>query len=287
MTNIEQRFVTFGQRLRSLRARAGFLTGTAFAEHLGWRQSKVSRIETGKQVPTDTDMIKWLSATSTPEPEATELHNELRQLRIEAASWKRQLRTGHEDRQKRAGTTEQRSSRIRAFEMALIPGLAQTAEYARRVLMIHAATHDVTEDVNPAVVTRMERQRVLYDPDKLIELLVTESAMLYAVGPPDMMAAQIDRLFGLATMPTVRFGIIPLGSLLPVIPMNGFWIFDEQVIIETIDTEITAEDPDDVQLYNRTIDHLWSIAAEGEDARKIIRSGLEFWANRARQEAGD
>jgi transcriptional regulator with XRE-family HTH domain len=285
MTNIDPRAAAFGQRLRALRAKADWLTGKSFAEHLGWQQSKVSRIETGAQLATDADINAWFEKTGPQESEASELHDELREIRIEAASWKRQLRTGHQNRQERAGATEGRAGRIRAFEMALLPGLAQTAEYARHVLTIHAQTHGAPVDIQQAVVTRMERQRVLYEPDKVIELLITESAMRYAVCPPNVMAAQIDRLLGLAALPTVRFGIVPLGSRLPVIPMNGFWIFDESVIIETINTEITAEDPEDLDLYNGVLDKLWTIAAEEDQARKLVLDSLAYWADRAREES--
>ena len=284
MTNIDPRAAAFGLALRKLRAAAGFLTGTAFAEHLGWPQSKVSRIETGVQVPKKPDADTWLKETKAPTSVVAELLDELAAIQIEAASWKRQLRTGHQDRQERASRTERRSSRIRVFEMALLPGLAQTAEYAKHVLLIHAATHGASVDVQQAVVTRMERQRVLYDSDKVIELLITESSMRYAVCPPDVMAAQMDRLLGLASLPAVRFGVVPLGSRLPVIPMNGFWIFDDSVIIETINTEITAEDPDDVELYNGVLDKLWTIAAEGEQARRTILDCLAYWADQARGE---
>jgi hypothetical protein len=85
------------------------------------------------------------------------------------------------------------------------------------------------------------------------------------------MAAQVDRLMTLSGLSAVRFGIIPLGTQMPVIPMHGFWILDDRaVVVETIDSEITAEAPDDVALYHQVADQLWDAAAEGEPARRIL-----------------
>jgi transcriptional regulator with XRE-family HTH domain len=271
VTEIDRRRAAFGDRLRKLRARAGYLTGKEFATHLGWAQSRVSRIETGTQTATDSDVVAWCSATDTSESVAAELLTELREIRIEAASWRRQLRAGHAARQEDVRRVEVVAKRIRAFEFALLPGLVQTPEYARRVLTIHARLHGSPLDVEQAVRIRMQRQHVLYDADRTIELLVSESALRYPVGPPEVMAAQFDRLFTVCGLSTVRFGIVRAGIETPVIPMHGFWIMDDRsVVIETIDSEITAENPADITLYHRVMDELWTVAAEGEDARAIL-----------------
>lgn len=278
MSKPDDRPAAFGQRLRELRAHAGFLTGKQFAVELGWQPSKVSRIENGNQLPTDSDVTAWFQATGAPESVASRLHDELREIRIEAASWRRQLRTGHEDRQRRAATTERKSAHIRAFEMGLLPGLVHTADYARHVLTLHARLQGSTLDVSEAVAVRMQRQHVLYDGDKTIELLITESALRYAPCPPGVMVAQIDRLLAVANLPGVRFGILPLDIQIPVIPMHGFWIFDSSVIVETTDSEITAEDPADLDLYTRVMDQLWTVAAEGDQVSAILLACSDRWA---------
>lgn len=269
--DIDARRQALGERLRGLRARAGFLTGKDFAAALGWQQSRVSRIETGNQTATDADVIEWCKASGADEQTATALLDELRELRIEAASWRRQLRTGHTARQQQAARTELAATHIRVFELALLPGLVQTPEYARRVLTRHATLHGSTLDLDAAVAVRMQRQEILYDPARSIELLVAESALRLPVGPPEVMAAQYDRLLTIGGLATVRLGIVPLGAELPVIPMHGFWIMDDDaVIIETTDAEITAENPDDLALYHRVMDELWTVAAENEQSRAII-----------------
>lgn len=276
------RLVAFGLRLRALRVRAGYLTGKEFAQALGWQQSKVSRIETGNQQATDSDVVEWLRATQAPESLSVELRNELREIQIDAASWRRQLSKGHADRQQRAAKTEQKSSRIRALELALLPGLVHTADYARATLTAHARLHEVPPDVEKAVEIRMERQRVLYDSGKSIEMLIMESALRTGVCPPGAMVAQMDRLLAVAGLPSVRLGIIPLDTHLPVIPMHGVWIFDDSVTVETNDSEITTDDPADLALYNRLMDQLWTVAVTGDDARAVILECANRWAAAAK-----
>ena len=52
-----------GQRLRELRQQAG-LTGRQVADSLSWPASKVSKLENGRQTPTDDDIRGWASITA-------------------------------------------------------------------------------------------------------------------------------------------------------------------------------------------------------------------------------
>ncbi len=83
----------FGNRLRRLREDAD-LSGKQLAELLEWPASKVSRLENGKQTATAADVRAWASATGVPAPVCDELVDDLRSLRVEYATWQRQLRGG-------------------------------------------------------------------------------------------------------------------------------------------------------------------------------------------------
>lgn len=283
----DQRLKNFGVRMRELRAHAGYLTGKDFAERLGWHPSKVSRIENGRQAPSDSDVNEWFAATATSESVASELHNELRSIRIDMAAWPRQLKKGHTERQQQAAAIERRSSVIRAFDLVLLPGLVQTAAYAWEILRRHARMHNkAADDIGGAVQARMDRQRVLFDTAKRIEILILEPALLYAYGSPQIMMAQIDRLLAIADLSTVRFGIVPLMTELPSLPLNGIWIFDDSVIVETNDSEIVEDDPADLAFYNKVLDDLWTVAAQGAQARAILLEAGERWASKDQQAAG-
>ncbi|PKW18899.1 helix-turn-helix domain-containing protein [Saccharopolyspora spinosa] len=270
MSELEHRRAAFGERLRQLREAAGFPSGKRFADHCGWPQSKVSRIETGAQLASDADLTTWTEATGADESVASELRAELREIRLAAASWKRQLRHGNAARQVVAADLETQAQVIRVVETALVPGLLQTADYARHVFALNAEFMGTLADVEESVRARIARQQVLYDSSKEIEILVTEAALRSPVCPPDVMAGQLDRLATLLELSTFRLGIVPLDVCLPVIPLHGFWILDDQVLIETVNTEIIVTDPAEIDQYRRQADALWTVAAEGNEARALL-----------------
>jgi transcriptional regulator with XRE-family HTH domain len=262
--------LAFGERLRALRVAAGFETGKALAEHLGWVAPKVSRIENGNQLASDADLVAWLDAVHAPEDVATETRDRLRELRLARASWRRRLRTGHAPLQVSAHELERKAARIVMVEFHVVPGLVQTAEYARAAFAKLAVVHQTPRDTDAAVRERMRRQEVLYDPAKQIELLVAEAALRNPICPASTMRGQLDRLAAISAFNNVRMGVIPLDRELPIMPMHGFWMIDDQVLVEIHHSEVTATDPDDLALYNRITDALWTVAVEGEQARALL-----------------
>lgn len=269
MSTPEKRRLEFGDRLRELRERAGY-SGKQLAEATGWHPSKISKIENGRQLATDSDVLTWVQTVGASESTARELRDALRTVRLESASWKRQLRMGHRQGQEQRRDAESVAGTIRAFELVVVPGLVQTADYARHVFTTSAALQRTPHDTDAAIQARLERQHALYDLTKHVELLIAESALRYYVCPPETMVAQIDRLLALGGLSTVRLGIIPLGTRLPHVPAGGFWILGDSVAIETDNTEITTDDPDDIALYNRLLDALWTVAVEGDAARRLL-----------------
>src|SRR6266536_6047673 len=81
-----------GQRLRELRQQAG-LTGRQLAESLSWPPSKVSKLENGRQTPTDDDIRAWTRVTDA-EAEAEALLASLHTLELQHAEWQRLLKAG-------------------------------------------------------------------------------------------------------------------------------------------------------------------------------------------------
>lgn len=256
--------------MRELRKRAGFATGKALAEQVGWAPSKVSRLENGQQLPDDSDVRVWLAAVRAAEPVALDVRDELLEIRLEQDSWRRQLRTGHAPRQQRGEDIESRAKSITYVEVNVVPGLVQTAEYARAVLNASMELHQVPQDVEEAVRIRLRRQEVLYDPTRRIEILVAEAALRYPVCSPTAMIAQIDRLQGLVGIEHLRLGLIPLNIRLAAIPMHGYVIIDDLVLVETTHTEMSVVEPADVALYRRLTTALWTSAVEGDFARRIL-----------------
>lgn len=278
VATFEQRRARFGERLRDFREQAG-INGRDFAKILGdgWTQSKVSKLETGKQTPTEDDVVDWLHALDASEAILDQIVDDLRRLRGDEVAWRRQIRNGQRRRQAQIAYLEENATVIRGVSITCVPGLLQTANYARSMFASQAALHETAQDVDAAVRERLRRQQVLYQQEKRIEILVTELALLHPIAAPEDMAMQIDRLIMALDLPSLRFGILPAARQLAHVPLNTYWILDTQVLVENVTAELRINDPDQIATYHRLTDRLWRTAAEAEDARNILQKVASYY----------
>lgn len=118
-----------GVRFRELRLDAR-LTGRQLAASQNWNPSKVSKIEAGRQKPTDADLEAWTNTCGRPEL-YLELVASLRSLEEMYVEFRRLFRAGLASQQTARGRLERTTTLTRNFEHCFVPGLLQTAEYAR------------------------------------------------------------------------------------------------------------------------------------------------------------
>jgi transcriptional regulator with XRE-family HTH domain len=111
-----------------LRRDAG-LTGRQLALLAGWTSSKISKIEYGKQTPTEEDLRVWCQHCRTPE-QVPDLVATVRNIEAMYVEWRRMLRTGTRRRQEASLTIEGETRLFRWYEPVLVPGILHTAEYA-------------------------------------------------------------------------------------------------------------------------------------------------------------
>ncbi|MFG2627308.1 helix-turn-helix domain-containing protein [Streptomyces sp. NPDC048473] len=268
-TDFQSARVALGARLRELRAEAG-LDGKGVAEVLGWQRSKVSRLENGKQTPSVADLMAWSQAVGRPDM-SEELKGRLAGLETQYRSWRRQLAGGHWARQELAVAETAATQMIRGVEVSRIPGLFQTADYARHAFQANAEFRQTPRDVEEAVRTRIRRQDALYERGRLFRFIVWEGALHVLTCPREVMAAQLERLAGLIGLDTVEIGVIPFGAQLRRAPTHGFWIYDRRlVIVETINAEMWLDDEENIALYERAWDWLAEAAVHGPQARRLI-----------------
>jgi transcriptional regulator with XRE-family HTH domain len=270
---------TLGVRLRELRKRSG-MTGVEFAHRLGWAQSKVSRLELGKQTAAEADIEAWVQATGAPNTLAEELWTLLRSIDAEYVTWKRDLRIGVRTKQRAFLGLEARVRSIRGFETCVVPGLLQTAEYARHRIAEMPALHHIPEDIEQALAIRMQRQHSLYDPSKNFHFVLSEAVLRSRLCPPHVLAGQLDRLLAVSSLDNLKLGIIPFTARLPYAPLNQFWIFDDDLItFETFAAEIHLRDPDEIALYINVFDKLVDAAVYDHQARQLISTVLDELRN--------
>jgi transcriptional regulator with XRE-family HTH domain len=162
VSNVHEARTALGNRLRELRKQAG-QSGRELAELLAWQASKISKIENGKQTPSDNDILTWTQATGS-ESEAADLLASLHTLEVQHAEWQRQLRGGLKPHQNEIAELNARTRLFRVFESTYIPGLLQTAEYVRARFAQSITVFQVRNDINEAVQARLQRQDILYRP---------------------------------------------------------------------------------------------------------------------------
>ncbi len=240
-----------GTELRKLRKLAG-LNGYQLAEHVGISQSKVSRIEAGSAVPTIREAEASARAVGASDDVLANLIGMAEAALTEVETWRIALRHGLPNLQTDVRALEANARRISNFQPSLMPGLLQTAEYARRVF-------------------------TLADEDRRFEFLVTEAALRWRPGPPKLLLAQLDRVGSVATLSNVSIGLIPQDTEATAAGSHGFAIYENRedseepfVRVELIHGELTVSDPEDVAIYREWFSRLGSAAVFGEDARSLL-----------------
>ena len=262
----QERMGALGARLRVLRTEAG-LTGAVLAQRAGVGQPTVSKIETGRMVPS-LDVFNRLSfALGLDESTAREVRDLL--AAVVAAADSDQLADGAT----LVGATvdeEVRSARlVRSFQCVVLPAMLQSAEYARHVFA--SEPNSTPEAVGRAVAARVERQSVLYEPGRESAFVLTEAVVRTWPGTPALMLAQLDRLLAVESLSTVRLGVVPWRRPVPVIPRHGFTLCDQRaVVVETFAGERVSVDSAELAAYEETFGRFERAAVFGGEVRELL-----------------
>jgi transcriptional regulator with XRE-family HTH domain len=195
-----------GQELRRLREAAGS-TIDQVAERMSCSASKISRIETGQSGVSSRE-VRDLMAAYQVEGEQAEALVEMAREAKQRGWW--QL----------YGTVltsayvglEAAAAELRSFEPLVIPGLLQTEEYAR-AMVLAGWPNMSNEEVEQRIRVRMKRQSLLYQDDPLqLSIILDEAALRRPVGGIDAMRRQLDKLRGAAELPHVTLQVLPLSA---------------------------------------------------------------------------
>ncbi|WP_433727802.1 helix-turn-helix domain-containing protein [Nocardia sp. CA-129566] len=260
----------FGERLRNLRKDAG-LTGRQLSELAGWHSSKVSRIEYGKQTPTDADLRAWCTHARADE-HLPDLIANLRNVEASYLEWRR-MRLPH--RQKQSVAAEAKTNLMRWYEPVVVPGLLQTPPYAEAILRMVLDFYDEPEsDIESSLGARLERQQVLYRGNHRFYFILGEQVLHTRVATADVMLEQLDRLLTAMSLPRVVLGILPTKADYRT-PVNNFIMFDSRMVqVETISAELTITQPSEIALYGKAFHRLKDQAVHGQDARAMIAEAM-------------
>ena len=273
-TSADQARASLGIRLRDIRRDAG-LPAVRLAELAGWLSSKVSKIEHGKQTPSEEDLRVWCEHCGAL-AELPDLVAAVRSIETQFAEWRRIVRSGTRRRQQASAAVYERTRLFRIYEPAVVPGLLQTREYAVAVLSSFIDFVRVPDDAEEGAAARLERQRVLTHGDRRFHMVLAQQALHTNVGGTEVMAGQLEHLLTVLRLPRLRLGIIPFDAPYRVPLNNGFWILDEALVqFDTYSAELSLVRPDEIALYGRAFERLAALAVYGAEAKAILARTLD------------
>jgi transcriptional regulator with XRE-family HTH domain len=254
--------------------RATGLSGERLARRCGMSQSKVSRIETGRLLPSVVDVEHLLTGLGVDEPTRDEILALARVANTEYQDVRLSVRRGLHHRQRELATLERNATEVRHFLPSLITGLLQTPEYMRAAIV--RPVESVNGDVAKAVAAKLDRQAVLHDPGKQFTFLLTESALRWKLCSSPIMAMQLDRLVSLSQLSTVDIGVLPLDHLVADGAYHTFVAYDRRLVtIEMFTGQLVLRDPRDVDHYRALFDYFTSRALWADAAQQMLRAVAE------------
>jgi transcriptional regulator with XRE-family HTH domain len=264
-----------GALLRQLRLNAG-LTIEQVAERLLCSPSKVSRMETGFRAGTLRDIRDLCDLyTVTDQAQRNHLVKLVRQSKRQGWWQSYDLPFAKDVLGTYLGLEGDATS-ISIFHETLIPGLLQTADYARAVM---AGLGDLSpEAVEQYVAVRLRRQALLdqENPPQL-HVVVDEAALRRRVGGSATMRAQLDQVVARCTLPNISVQVIPFDhGIYKAIWGGSFTILEfpgqitEIVHTEGLYSSTYLERPQDIERFKDAFVNMRSAAANDQESIELI-----------------
>ncbi|WP_416905141.1 helix-turn-helix domain-containing protein [Micromonospora echinospora] len=269
-----------GGQLRRLREASGVTR-----EGAGWEirasESKISRMELGRVGFKERDVADLLTLYGVAEPEEREALLKLARDANNPGWWHRYGDVLPGWFQSYLGL-EAAAALIRSYEVQFVPGLLQTREYARAVVMLGHGAAGAAE-IDRRVGLRMQRQRLLDRPDAPhLWAVVDEAVLRRPIGGPEVMRGQIAALVEATKAPNIRLQIVPFDAGGHAAAGGAFTIlrFGDQdlpdiVYIEQLTSALYLDKRDDVDHYAAAMERLCVEAEPPERTPDILARILD------------
>jgi len=265
--------------LRQLREAAG-LTQEEVAGRLEWDPSKLSRIENRQVGIIARDLRKLLDVYEVTDEAQREGYFAMGRESKQRAWWQSygDVLPGE------YGTLiglESEAVTISNYEQELVPGLLQTADYARAVIRAFRSD-DSAEEISRRVEVRLARQQVLArdDPPRLWAV-ISEAVLRRVVGGPAVMAAQLRALAAHRDRPVVTVQVLPFASGEHPAMTGSFVILEfpdpdpGAVYVENASSALYLERMTDIQRYADTFRFVLAAALGPKESRDMLMTAAQ------------
>ncbi|MER7038263.1 helix-turn-helix domain-containing protein [Streptomyces microflavus] len=256
----------FGTRVRKLREAAG-LTQTEVGARTHVVGSRITQIERATGAKPTLELTRALDR----ELVADDLLIDL---------WPYVYREAYPDWSQAFIAYSARAAVIREYSSHAVPGLLQTPEYARALLSMGHSLRDA-EHLEERVAARLDRQVRLTGPDRPeLWIILDEAVLRRPVGGSAVMRGQLEKLLRMAEEPNITVQVLPFdqgahgalaGSLTVLVLPDGTQV----AYTEGAHHGQLTEEPEEVERFVLTYDHLRAMALPPLMSLELIRSVLE------------
>lgn len=259
-----------GEQLASARKQAGFDSQGKFATRLGVDRTVVAKFESGERIPNDLALNDWLDAC-----EVTGLTRDILKGLCRLAHTKENPGLA---RTVPYYETEARAHTLRYWSPLLVPGPAQTADYARALFV--AWRHD-QDTVERLLKDRMERQSVLGTDGPDVTIIIWEPMLDNLIGSPQVMHGQIARLLELSDLRTVHIHVHPANTGANM-GLNGAINLasteaEEVLMVEGFSESFVTSEHAQVFAAASRFNTIRSDALNRIDSRAVLTEAMERW----------
>ncbi|WP_030904250.1 helix-turn-helix domain-containing protein [Streptosporangium amethystogenes] len=260
--------------LRRLRIERG-LSMQEVAERMDLAAASVSRIETGRRGIRPRDLRAFLDMYEVPEADRESLMALSREAR--QRGWWQNYGDVLPGEYATLIGLEAEATSVRTYQQTLVPGLLQTADYARAVV---AATRpgDTPEEIERRVSVRMERQKRLADDNPLeLSVVLGEGVVRQHVGTAEIIASQLKHLAEVGQRPNIMIQILPYRAGAHQAMTGSFNIVGfpapsdlDVIYLENMSSGLYLEDSADVRRYVAVFDYLRAAALSPGDTTVML-----------------
>ncbi|MBF6166067.1 helix-turn-helix domain-containing protein [Streptomyces gardneri] len=267
--------IALGSRLRQLREGCG-ISREAAGDAIRGSHAKISRLELGRTGFKERDLHDLLTLYGVVDPAERETYFELARRANDPGWWQHYSDLLPAWFETYIGL-EQAATTIRTYEAQFVPGLLQTADYARAVIQLGN-----TDETERRVAIRMRRQRILYRvAAPTLWAVIDESALRRPVGGVEVLQEQIEHLLTMADRPSIRIQVLPYSAGGHSAAGGPFSIlrFPEPELADIVYTEqltssLYFDKQRDVELYMSVMNRISVEALSPVDSIRFLRDLL-------------
>jgi transcriptional regulator with XRE-family HTH domain len=269
-----------GTELRRLREAAGVTTAQA-AELLSCSPAKISRIENGIVSVRVVDLRLLLDRYGDEDQEHRAYLERLARESNKRGWWQDYGDTIPPYYADFIGL-ETDASYIKTWEATIVPGLLQTPEYARAVMLVNPAMISPDKLENFISIRQERHARLERGTDVRLDAVIWEAALLTTVGSDEVQRGQLGRLLDLMDRPNISVQVLPLEAGDKASMSGSFVMFSfgsersvSTVFVESLTSSQYLERDQELRGYTLVFDALRSAALSPAASAARIRQRLE------------